>query len=352
MSYQNESKELIEAFKEEVKKKLPIWLKTQVTELKDFLDELEDHIWDKVTELAEGKDPDIFHVREAIKSMGTPRKIAKEFRTRGTPKFYITEELWPPYYKGLIFACVFILFVNMLTMGIKLAQPGAVVGSIVGKAFEGTFAGFAYAIVGITLVFVQLSYHGFLPEDFKKFTEDQDKKKEKTREKRKRSPRTKSVIPSTGSYLFEGIMGFVIGGVLGLYPFGDITFLAEHMPALPGWLKYVGLVMIFSGVIRFSQALIGKHVRLQQLFLSLGIIPMCFNLALLLQLHFNEYIIRKGFIYLFPTTDVYTIIYALVIVFSILSVVGMLGEIRKIAQLELKGFEPKETKFEKLMNNH
>ena len=352
MSYQNESKELIEAFKEEVKKKLPIWLKTQATELKDVLDELEDHIWDKATELAEGEEPNIVHLREAIKTMGKPRQIAKEFRTRGTPKFYITEELWPAYYKGLIFACVFILFVNMLTMGIKLAQPGAEVGPTVGQAFEGTFAGFAYAIVGITLVFVQLSYHGFLPEDFKKFAEDQDKKKEKTREKKKKTPRAKPVIPSSGSYLFEGIMGFVIGGVLGLYPFGDINFLAEHMPALPGWLKYIGLVMIVSGVIRFSQALIGKNVRLQQLFLSLGIIAMCFNLALLLQLHFNEYIIRKGFIYLFPAADIYTIIFALVIVFSIFSVFGMLAEINKIVQLENKGFEPKETKFEKLMNGH
>ena len=353
MSNKNESIELIEAFKEEVKKKLPIWLKTQATELKDFLDELEDHIWDKATEYSHGEKPELMHVKEAIISMGNPREIAKEFRTRGTPKFFITEELWPAYYKGLIFAAVVVLFINMLTMGINLAQPGANIGAVVGQAFEGTFAGFAYAFAGITLVFVQLSYHGFLPEDFKKIVEDKEKK-EKVKGEKKKPKRPKSAIPSSGSYLFEGIMGLVVGGVLVLYPFIDINreFFIANMPALPGWLKLFGAVMIVSGIIRFSQALIGKHIRLQQLFLSLGIIPMCLNLALLLQLHFNEYIIKIVLQNTFPTADIYTIVLALVILFSIFTIFGMLGEINKIIQLELKGFEKTETKFEKLMNNH
>ncbi len=358
MNYNNESKELIEAFKLEVSKKLPIWLKTQVSETTDFLTELEDHIWDKATEYAEGQDPNIIHVREAINSMGSPRQIAKEFRTRGTPKFFITEELWPSYYKGLIFGVVVVLFINVLTMSFKLAQPGADIGGEVGQAFEGTFAGFAYVIVGLTLMFVQLSYHGYLPEDFKRdfkrITEDQGKKykKEKSKAKRKRSPRTKSVIPTSGSYLFEGIMGLVGGGVLIFYPFYNINpaYFDMWMPALPGWLKLVGGVMVISGVIRFSQALIGKHVRLQQTFLALGLIPMGLNLALWLQVHFNPHIVVNVLSSRFPDNDIAKIVLIIVIVFSIFSVMGMLTEIRKIVQLEIKGFEAKETKFEKLMN--
>ncbi len=351
MSNENESKILIEAFKDEVKKKLPFWLKTRVTELIDFLNELEDHIWDKATEYSQGKDPEIMHVREAIIAMGSPRKIAKEFRTRGTPKFFITEELWPGYYKGLIFAAVVILFINVLTMSIKLAQPGADIGGTVGEAFEGTFAGFAFAFAGITIMFVQLSYHGFLPEDFKRLAKEQEKMDKKIK-KIKKPRKTKSVIPTSGSYLFEGIMGLVAGGVLVFYPFIDINraYFEAWMPALPGWLKLVGGIMLISGVIRFSQALIGKNLRLQQVFLTLGIIPMCLNLALFLQLHFNPHLIFNVLDSRFPASNVGRTILAIIIVLSILSVIGMLQEIKKVVDLELKGFDQKESDFEKLMN--
>lgn len=365
MNYQNESKELIEAFKEEVKKKVPIWLKTQVTELKDFLDELEDHIWDKATEYANGRDPEITHVREAIISMGSPRKITKEFKTRGNPKFFITEELWPSYYKSLIFGAVIVLFINMLTMGFDLAKPGANIGATIGQAFEGTFAGFAYVFVGMTLMFVQLSYHGYLPEDFRKMAEAREKKellkKEARRvgktvrpERTKKPKREKSVIPSSGSYLFEGIMAFVGGGVLVFYPFIEINrvYIEYWMPALPGWLKLVGGVMLISGIIRFSQALIGKNRRLQQFFLALGIIPMCLSLALWLQVHFNPDLVTNVLSSRFPATNIPQIILAIVVVFSILQILGMIDEIRKIVKLEIKGFEKKESKYEKLMNNH
>jgi len=354
MSYQNESKELIEAFKEEVTKKLPIWLKTEASELKDFLVELEDHIWDKATEYAEGKDPSLMHVREAIISMGHPRKIAKEFRTRGNPKFFITEELWPAYYKILIGASALVVLINVLVMAIDLAKTDVVVGPIIGQFLESLFAGFAYVFAGITLVFVQLSYHGFLPEDFKRIAAEADKEKERRAKiKPKIKPmKERSIIPSTGSYLFEGIMGLVGGGILVFYPFININeaYINYWMPDLPLWLKFVGGVMIISGVIRFSQALIGKNLRLQQLFLTLGIVPMGLNLALLLQIHFNPEIVTNVLSSRFPEENMPHIIKIVVIVFAVLSVIGMITEVSKIVRLEIQGFEKQASKYEKLMN--
>ncbi len=351
MNINIESREMIDAFKKEVKKKLPIWLKTKESELKDFLDELEDHIWDKASELADGADPKLMHVREAIVQMGSPRKIAKEFRTRGTPKFFITEELWPWYYRSLIFAGVVSILVNMITMAFKLGKGDTV--TIVGNAFWEIFVGFAFAFAGITILFVQLSYQGFLPEDFKRLV-DEDKlqpvKEPRTRRtRRKREKKPKAVLPTSGSYLFEAIVGFVIGGVLIFYPFATINepFMATYMIGFAEWLKLAGGAMIIGGIIRFAQALVGKRLRLQQMFVALHIIPSSLNLALLLRLHFNPDLIQVALQNKFVDANIPLIIKSLVIVFAVLSIIGMIAELDKIVKLEIHGFTYTEKAYRK-----
>lgn len=347
MNENNESRILIDAFKEEVKKKLPIWLKANENELKDFLDELEDHIWDKAQELAEGKKPQVMHIREAIVLMGNPRKIAKEFRTRGTPKFFVTEELWPWYYRSLIFAGIVSVLVNMITMAFKLGKGGET-GAIVGDAFWEIFVGFAFAFVAITLIFVQLSYHGFLPEDFKKFAEEEEKKTQARRKPKKKPKKEKNVIPTSGSYLFEGIVGLVMGGVLIFYPFHEI--IPAAMIGFPQWLQLVGGAMALGGVIRFSQALVGKKLRLQQMFIALHIIPTSLNLALWLRLLFNHDLIWDFLVVKWPQANVPLIIKSVVIIGAVLSVIGMIVEISKIAQLEIHGFTRPAKNYEELIN--
>lgn len=80
MSNIKEQETLVKEFKEQVVKKLPIWIKTSSEEQKDVLDELESHIWDKAEELAQGGTITSMHVREAVALMGSPREIAKEYR--------------------------------------------------------------------------------------------------------------------------------------------------------------------------------------------------------------------------------------------------------------------------------
>ncbi|MCG3260658.1 MAG: hypothetical protein H7644_12980 [Candidatus Heimdallarchaeota archaeon] len=349
MNENNESRILIDAFKAEVKKKLPIWLKAKEDELKDFLDELEDHIWDKSSELAEGGDPQVMHVREAIILMGNPRKIAKEFRTRGTPKFFVTEELWPWYYRSLIFSGIVSILVTMITMAFKLGK-GDPAGLIVGDAFWEMFVGFAFAFAAITLLFVQLSYHGFLPEDFKRMAEEEIKPHAK-KPKKKRPKKPKAVLPTSGGYLFEGIVGLVIGGVLIFYPFVKINepFMTNFMVGFPELLKLVGGVLVIGGIIKFSQALIGKRLRLQQMFLALHIIPTSLNLALFLRLHFNPNLIQVALQNRFVDANIPLIVKAIVIVGAVLSIIGMIGELVKIAKLEIYGFTYTEKSYRKLI---
>ena len=349
MNENNESRILIDAFKAEVKKKLPIWLKAKEDELKDFLDELEDHIWDKASELAEGGDPQVMHVREAIILMGNPRKIAKEFRTRGTPKFFVTEELWPWYYRSLIFSGIVTILVTMITMAFKLGK-GNPAGAIVGDAFWEMFVGFAFAFAAITVLFVQLSYHGFLPEDFKRIAVEEIKPHAK-KPKKKRPKKPKSVLSSSGGYLFEGIVGLVLGGVLIFYPFVNINeaFITTNMVGFPEWLKLFGGVMVIIGIIRFSQALVGKRLRLQQTFLALHLIPTSLNMALFLRLHFNPNLIQVALQNRFIDANIPLIVKVIAIVGAVLTILRMIGELTKIARLEIRGFTYTEESYRKLI---
>ena len=94
-------KNLVKDFLRNVKAKLPDWLKEK-KEHKEILAELEEHIWNKAEELSETGQPTLNTVQVAIDHMGTPENIAKEYKRRGTPKFYITEEMWPLYKKVLL----------------------------------------------------------------------------------------------------------------------------------------------------------------------------------------------------------------------------------------------------------
>ena len=93
-----EMSNIIKEYLKEVEKRLPEWLKDK-KEHKEVLAELEDHIWSKAEELSGMGQPTIETVQMAISHMGKPETIAKEYKRRGTPKYYITEEMWPSYLK-------------------------------------------------------------------------------------------------------------------------------------------------------------------------------------------------------------------------------------------------------------
>lgn len=350
MSYNKHEEQLIKEFRDEVSKKLPLWLKLNATELRETLDELESHIWDKAEELATGDKPNAIHVREAIFQMGSPRDIAREYKRRGTPRFYISDELVPWYYKSLVLVSVIVVFVNLLTMAFALAKTDNV-GQVIGQTFEGIFDGFLIGFVVLSIIFVILSMQGFLPENFKivkigsvevpRIVIKGSAKAEvvKPSIKPPKKLKIKSVLPSQGSYLFEGIFSMTIGFLLIFFPYNNYTtYYAFDMTHLITWLGLFGGIMIFKGVIRFSQALIGKNVRFQQIFLGSSLIPSSLNIALFLQLHLNSAILRQPLLDLFPGADIALYIKIGVIIIVIGSIIGMVHEISRIIRLETRGF--------------
>ncbi len=141
---------LVKDFLKQVKEKLPGWIRDNKKERKDILGELEEHIWDKAEELSGTGKSTEQSVRLAISHMGSPSSIAREYKKRGTPKYYITEELWPTYTSVLGIICGIIIVVNIVFFVLNIVS-GGLIGDL---SFSITGIFIAFTI--ITIIFNEM----------------------------------------------------------------------------------------------------------------------------------------------------------------------------------------------------
>jgi len=264
---EKEMQNIIKEYLKEVKSKLPEWLKDK-KEHKEILAELEEHIWNKAEELSNMGQPTIESVKSTITHMGTPESITKEYKRRGTPKYYITEELWSTYLKvlGIVFAVIF--GITLISQVIDFVFGNVSIGELVGNIFQGIQLGFLSSFVIISIIFVALSMEGYFPEDFKSkgLREKERKQLEIAREKGipiseiKKKP-VKPFIKPVGE-----IIGGAIAIVIGIF------FLAQPIPAITSlidpefllYLQFAGLFILTEGVLDISRGLIGNRQIIMQ----------------------------------------------------------------------------------------
>lgn len=244
-------KYMIKEYLKQVKEKLPEWLKDK-KEHNEILAELEDHIWSKAEELSQTGQPSLDSVRKAIDHMGTPESIAKEYKRRGTPKVYITEELWPYYKKVIsgvfsliIIIAVIVWIVNMIFGNFDTFWDGVM----------GVQIGLLIAFAVITIIFVALSMEGYFPEDFMS---------KKELEKRKEKPGIVDEIEKPLKPFIKPV-GEIIGGSLGLI-FG-VFLIVQPLPFIFSlidiefllFLQFAGIFMIAEGILDILRGLIGNR---------------------------------------------------------------------------------------------
>ncbi len=258
MSQEN-MENIVKDYLRNIKEKLPEWLKEKKDEFKDVLSEIEEHIWDKAEELSDIGAPTESSVRLALAHMGTPESIAKEYKRRGTPKVYITEELWSLYTRvlGILSAVVIIVYVVFMII------------SLVTGNFQLDFVGILLGLTGVftivTLIFVGLSMEGYLPEDLK--TQEECKKEE-----------LKSFINPMGM-IVGGIILMAFGLILIIQPNTNFTHLIE--PEFLALLRIFGALAITEGCLNLIRGVIGnqqitKHQIIIgiKIFLSIMTIPL------------------------------------------------------------------------------
>ena len=180
---------IIEEFLKKVKEKLPSWIREDNKECTDILEEMEEHILDLAQELAD--DPEIEineeNIREAIARMGSPEEITKEYKKRGTPKYYLTEE-WVLWYKkvlGLVLGVI--LTINVISLIFSFGKEESF-WTIAGSFLNGLWGSTLFSFILISIIFIALSMEGFLPQDFAemynrygKYVEKESRKTKKTK---------------------------------------------------------------------------------------------------------------------------------------------------------------------------
>ncbi|TFG18434.1 MAG: hypothetical protein EU531_00305 [Promethearchaeota archaeon] len=155
---------LLKDYINQVKKKMPEWLKWKEEQLQHILDDLERQVINEANQFAAGSEPTNNDFQEAIARMGSPESIAKLYKRRGRPKYFITEELFEFYLRTLFFFWGIIILVNIVIAVFQVfVNPW---WEILGSAFSGIWIGCLISAVVITVIFVYFSYEGFLPEDF------------------------------------------------------------------------------------------------------------------------------------------------------------------------------------------
>lgn len=252
-------RDIITNFLAKVEKRLPGWLKENEAEKEDVLAELEEHIWDKATELAEGGEPTAADIQSALNTMGSPATIAREYKKRGTPKIFISEELWPFYLKGIKGYAIFILAINIIVFAISVFSKN--IWTAFGDLFSGLFNGFIYGAVLVTVLFVVFSMEGFLPEDFKEMSE-RNKQETKTLVDKPEMPWKTSKKPKPpikrGDLIAEGIFGSIWGILLMTMPFPSIN---EYLgPQMVEWLIIAGVFSFLGAIISIIRSLIGVNM--------------------------------------------------------------------------------------------
>ena len=232
----SESKRLVEDFLEEIKEKLPVWLKENEDEAQEILDQLREHIYDKANELT-SENPGLTTVQSvqlAINQIGTPNKIAKEYKHRGTPKVYISEELWPTYlevFKYLILILISISILVAIIGGITTFVTGGDWYKAILNGFSMIIPGVMLIFIVITLIFTYLSMEGFYLEDLKDlFRSEEEKKAQKELEDQLKlelpaKPKEPKLIKSPSELTAEGIIELIIGFLFVLQPIGGFIIL-------------------------------------------------------------------------------------------------------------------------------
>jgi len=162
MSYSEN--ELINNYLTQVYKKLPEWLKLKKEEANKILKDLEEQILNEARTIAESQAPSDVDIQQALFQIGTPESIAKLYKNRGTPKLYITEELFDLYIRSMLFFFIIVIVINLIVSIFQFFfEPW---WEVLGNMFTGMWIGCLIIAIIITIIFVYLSMQGFLPEDF------------------------------------------------------------------------------------------------------------------------------------------------------------------------------------------
>ncbi len=224
-----ESKKLVDDFLKEIKKHLPEWLKSNDEKLEDVLFEISSHVWDSAQEIAGSDELSSEAIQEAINRLGNPKEIAKNYKKRGTPRYFISEELWSIFTKVILYLTVITILV-ILIVQVVLVEPNNLLQAFINGltiAYP-VIITFILVIIGI---FVGLSEEGFFPKDLIPDNETKD---------------SKSNYFKPDEFLVTGLLGIIFGLFMILLPVDMINLFRIVVNLIIGLFGYSPLPMYIT----------------------------------------------------------------------------------------------------------
>ncbi|MFW9996318.1 MAG: hypothetical protein ACFFD4_30025 [Candidatus Odinarchaeota archaeon] len=220
-----ENKKLVDNFLREIKKNLPEWIKRDEERVEDILLEIGSHIWDSAAEIAESEDPDPASIQEAMDRLGSPKEVAKNYKKRGTPKYFISEELWSTYKKVILYLTA-IIFTVIIIVQVVLVEPDNFLQALI-NGFTTSYPVILTFIVVITAIFVGLSDEGFFPKDL--VPRDETKEPE-------------SDYYKPDEFLLTGLVGLLFGLFIIILPVDAINLVRIIVNVIIGIFGYSPMV--------------------------------------------------------------------------------------------------------------
>lgn len=162
MNEKEDTKRLVREYLTQVEEQFPGWLEKKEEKEEEILSEIEDRIYETAKNISEQGKVTETSVKNAIRQLGPPKSVVREYTQRGTPKVFITEEWWP-YYKKWMLASAIVVIILHITSFLYNLFKGRIMEAF---SFLNIFSSLLVVCFVITFVFVMLSMEGYLPEDF------------------------------------------------------------------------------------------------------------------------------------------------------------------------------------------
>ena len=354
----SESKRLVKVFLEEVKEKLPGWLKEKEEELQEILEQLEEHVYDKSEELL-SKNPGLTTVQSvqlAINQMGTPDKIVKEYKRRGTPKVYISEELWPTYLEVFKYLVVILVSISVLVAmigGITTFVTAGDWGEAVLNGFNLIIPGIMVIFIVITLIFTYLSMEGYYLEDLKDiFRSEEEKKAHKELQAQlqigvPQKPKEPELIKSASELTAGGIFQLIFGFLLVIQPIGGFATLFN--PLFLFLIRLSGFVMISQGILDLLNGLFAfwTYVTHKGFIIASAVVSLA-SIPILIMFFMNPQIFpiigwseATGLFITGIRIDFWGLYYLIVILIIAATIGGAIGQFYKASKFRVEDFYKK-----------
>jgi len=296
-----ENEELVDKFLKEIKKHLPDWLKSNDDKIEDILLEVSSHIWDSAQEIAGSDDPDPNSIQAAINRLGTPKEIAKSYKKRGTPKYFISEELWSIYTKVNWFLII-LVFAVIVIVQVVIVEPTDLAQALI-NGITLSYPIIITFIIIILAIFVGLSYEGYFPEDLGSGDAVQAETKDKKLE-----------FYKPDDFLFNGLVGILFGFliiilpkdminlfriiinlIIGLFGGNTMATISEYVNIsmeLQIWLTLIGIVAIIVGIVnllKINTQDLKFHLTMNIILIFTGLVDFGLSLYIVANLHlFSE----------------------------------------------------------------